>query len=425
VKEGISGSALWGYNIGINKNLKKENRNNIKQILSYLCSKDTHRKITIEKKLLTPISSLYEEEEVCKNVDCKLFKSIQPILRPTSEDNNNYYFNFLNYFYEYLFQKRTLNDTIKGILDLTKIYYISIGTKENNAGLIITLLISFILMFISVSFFYLLNKNFLENFIFIPIDFWILSMLGSILILLVCFLDMGKYTVLKCHLKVFIFSVAFSLETIPLLYKLIENFPIKITFFTYINKNHHYFLLFFIIFDILFNLLCIISPYTIKCKIITDGQNFHVCFMSERFGKILILILFAYKLLIIINCLLLMIIEWKINDMQYEVNNLFIILFIYTLSYIFFVIINTIEIDHNIICFVLKTSINIIFALSNYIYILYIGNKMTINNINLMNKKINIKKYIVDTSEASIPSTSYVVKENTFSDIYSVNFQVK
>ncbi|ORY73348.1 hypothetical protein LY90DRAFT_636059 [Neocallimastix californiae] len=257
VKEGISGSALWGYNIGINKNLKKENRNNIKQILSYLCSKDTHRKITIEKKLLTPISSLYEEEEVCKNVDCKLFKSIQPILRPTSEDNNNYYFNFLNYFYEYLFQKRTLNDTIKGILDLTKIYYISIGTKENNAGLIITLLISFILMFISVSFFYLLNKNFLENFIFIPIDFWILSMLGSILILLVCFLDMGKYTVLKCHLKVFIFSVAFSLETIPLLYKLIENFPIKITFFTYINKNHHYFLL-FLLYLIFYLIYCVL-----------------------------------------------------------------------------------------------------------------------------------------------------------------------
>ncbi|KAL6608374.1 hypothetical protein U3516DRAFT_829296 [Neocallimastix sp. 'constans'] len=247
VQEGISGATILGYNIGVIKYIKEEKKNKLKSVLSYLCSKNMQRTIIMEKPILSAISSLYGEEEVCQKIDCEIYKNIQPVFRPTSiVDYDNYSNKYLNYFNGYLFKNDSLHDSIRNIIDITKIHSISIGTSENIVGLFTAISIFLILACIIVSFFFLLYKGFLDYFIFIPIDFWIMSMVGSVSFLSVCFLEMGTVTVLKCHFIQFIMSGSFTLTVVPILYKLIIDYPKEIKFFKWISYNRYYFLLFFI-----------------------------------------------------------------------------------------------------------------------------------------------------------------------------------
>ncbi|KAL6608379.1 hypothetical protein U3516DRAFT_838130, partial [Neocallimastix sp. 'constans'] len=318
VQEGISGATIIGYNIGVIKYIKEEKKNKLNSVLSYLCSKSMQRTIIMKKSVLSPITSLYGEEEVCQKIDCEIYKNIQPVFRPTSMiDYENYSNKYLNYFSRYLFKNDSLHDSIRNIIDITKIHSISIGTSENIVGLFTAISIFLILACIIVSFFFLLYKGFLDYFIFIPIDFWIMSMVGSVSFLSVCFLEMGTVTVLKCHFIQFIMSGSFTLTVVPILYKLIIDYPKEIKLFEWISSNRYYFLLFFSMFDILFNLLTIISPFKVIDKIIPDGQNYQVCSFSVL-GNIILWTLLLYKLLIIIGCLCIMIVEWKSNEIKYE-----------------------------------------------------------------------------------------------------------
>ncbi|KAG4093703.1 hypothetical protein H8356DRAFT_1328924 [Neocallimastix lanati (nom. inval.)] len=229
VQEGISGATIIGYNIG---------------------------------SVLSPITSLYGEEEVCQKIDCEIYKNIQPVFRPTSMiDYENYSNKYLNYFSRYLFKNDSLHDSIRNIIDITKIHSISIGTSENIVGL-----------FTAISIFLILAFSFLS----------------------VCFLEMGTVTVLKCHFIQFIMSGSFTLTVVPILYKLIIDYPKEIKLFEWISSNRYYFLLFFSMFDILFNLLTIISPFKVIDKIIPDGQNYQVCSFSVL-GNIILTIIVIFS----------------------------------------------------------------------------------------------------------------------------------
>jgi len=58
----------------------------------------------LNNKILSGITSLYDEEEVCKMVDCKLYKGLQFINRPTSKSNDYYTYSekFRNNIYRYI-----------------------------------------------------------------------------------------------------------------------------------------------------------------------------------------------------------------------------------------------------------------------------------------------------------------------------------
>jgi len=115
LKEGISGSTIGDYNLGINKYVNDEKKKAAIKVLKYITSKDMQRKIVIEKENLSLISSLYDEEIVCSKVDCEFFKAIQPVARPTyiMNDYSTYSEKIREYAYEYLYGDITAKEALK------------------------------------------------------------------------------------------------------------------------------------------------------------------------------------------------------------------------------------------------------------------------------------------------------------------------
>jgi len=227
-------------------------------------------------------------------------------------------------------------------------------------------------------------------------------------------LEMGTVTVLKCHFIQFIMSGSFTLTVVPILYKLIIDYPKEIKFFKWISYNRYYFLLFFSMFDILFNLLTIISPFKVIDKIISDGQNYQECTFSIL-GNIILWTLFLYKLLIIIGCLCIIIVEWKSNEIKYELNILFTIIFIFSFSFILLLIICIFEINNYIYIFILKSTIIVIFSVSNYVFIFYLGINMEVCDKNWSKRTINVNK-IKYNIDISINTSSVTNREEDFTN---------
>ncbi|OUM61204.1 hypothetical protein PIROE2DRAFT_12830, partial [Piromyces sp. E2] len=84
-KEGIHGSCLTGYNIGVAKFIPEENIKASVEVVKYFISKYVQKNFFINIfNCFTAMKSLYEDEEVCKILDCELAKKIQIISRPSS-----------------------------------------------------------------------------------------------------------------------------------------------------------------------------------------------------------------------------------------------------------------------------------------------------------------------------------------------------
>ena len=86
-------------------------------VLKFITSWNTQKRFVIEHGFFSGIPSLYDDEEVCAKVDCKFFKSFQPIARPTHllKTNNNYNKyseKFLSYVYYYLYGDESVSKVL-------------------------------------------------------------------------------------------------------------------------------------------------------------------------------------------------------------------------------------------------------------------------------------------------------------------------
>jgi len=99
--------------------------------------------------LPTGVNSLYEDEEVCKVVDCKLFTSFQMIARPTSDvDNyNKYSKEFRDGIYSYLYGNNTIEEALEESSKVIKNYNISGSIKTATLSLF-SILLSLLLYFV-------------------------------------------------------------------------------------------------------------------------------------------------------------------------------------------------------------------------------------------------------------------------------------
>ncbi|OUM63415.1 hypothetical protein PIROE2DRAFT_10076, partial [Piromyces sp. E2] len=136
-KEGISGSTIGGYNIGINTYISDLNKIAAGKVIEFVNSKEIQEKIVISKNLYSGIPSLYDNEEVCKIVDCELFKSVQLIERPRESDYVTYSKNFRNYINKFLYGNESAETEEDISLDMFqnengKYIYSSTYSEENN-----------------------------------------------------------------------------------------------------------------------------------------------------------------------------------------------------------------------------------------------------------------------------------------------------
>jgi len=321
-KVGISGSFIGGDNIGINKYIDKKNKKAAIQILMHLTSKVVQKKMMIKFNIFSGITSLYEEKEICNLRDlCEIYKVVQPISKPVAKTNDYYEYSekFRYYIFNYLYGDDDVDpeEMLRKIDDMTRVYYIAIESKE---GKIIFMTCMTIALFIFLSSLFLFIKEFQYQFNFLSKEIWVLSLTGYILLLFIISIDIDKVTPFRCHLKLCLQFIGFTLIFVPIFHKLISNFPEENRVSFFVNDHPYLFILAFLAFDIVILLLILINPYKIKDIIVTDGKNFQKCKMGGILSLLVLMLSVFVKIGIFLLSLFLIFLEWNLKSIFYDIR---------------------------------------------------------------------------------------------------------
>jgi len=415
--EELSGSCIGGYNVAASIYSSKEKQEASLEFIKFITSKEIQKEFVMNYDYLSGIPSLYDDEEVCSKVDCELYKSVQPAVRPTIENENydDFSLELKSHIYEYLFGNKTVMEVLKKAEDLTKIYSISVNTQDTSLGLIFFIISTFIICLVIFSTIFIFVPKFKPFYKFLPNDFWIISMIGLIMILCINFTEYGEITVIKCHLRIFLLSIGFSLNMIPVLYKLIISFPDDNKVTIWVQKHRYIFLLMFILIDVIMNLLFFVKPYTISKIRVVNGQNFQFCKLDSLYGKFVEIIFIVLKFLVFFILLSLMFLEWNMKNIYYDIRFFISAVYIDALDFILFIMMNTLEINNYKSYFILREIVFIIYAITTciflfgyrIIYCIFIKKFNNDNDINSMSNSIRKSKTGNSSSKLSnVTSTS-------------------
>ncbi|OUM69936.1 hypothetical protein PIROE2DRAFT_2137, partial [Piromyces sp. E2] len=304
-KIGVTGSIASGYNLGIIKGLEEDKRDAAIKVLEFISSEYFQKKMVINNLSSSSMLSLYQDEDVCREMDCNLYNNIQIIGRPNKimYDYDEYSEKYRNYIYEYLYKDKSAIEVLKKVDDITKIYYISTDIKVSIIGYIEIILVTAIILIMLYSLIFLFFENYRPFFKYLTIDFWCSVMIGCSLILSICYTKIGMVTQIKCHLDFILMNYGLTFTYIPILYKLIVKFPDDLTISDFVKRKKYYFFICFIIIDTIFCGLSLTSSFNITTKIVEEGENFQICDKGEMFGTIIIVISYVFKAFIALSVL--------------------------------------------------------------------------------------------------------------------------
>lgn len=370
VKQGISGSVIGGYNIGISDVISETRKQAAVTAFQYLTSKSMQKDFIIKRKLFSAIPSLYDEDDVCEQVDCTFFKSIQLIARPTakSSDYSSYSEYFRNYIYEFLYGDASAYDVLKKIDDLSRFYYLSLDRTDGSIGLIIVSLFGIISLIMLLSLRFLFINKFKSFFKFIPGDMWIITVFGCILIMCTCFTGLGEITILKCQIKVLLLSIGFTFSLIPVFTKLASSFPDDNPISYWINKNKYIVLFVFVLCDILLYSLAYNDPYEIEDIMVPEGKNFQKC-KPTKSGSLMVNLTLGTKIIIILCLLFFTFVEWNMELIRNDIRYLSVALYMDVISIGVLLIIKYMNLDNYIIYYTMTDVLYMFFATTNYIFL--------------------------------------------------------
>jgi len=430
--EELSAASISGYNIGINSLLatthsedenitNKEKLEACIKVTEFLNSKDTQKTFMIEGDSITAMSSLFEDKDVCEVNDCKLLKRMQPVVNKIYEANggmyerNEYETKFRNLAFKYIFEDNVdLQDTLKKIDDIIKIYTVSLG---NIFGLITFSLIIILAILMLTSLIFLFLENFKPFFKFLSIDSWSIIIIGSVLILSAALMNLGEITVTKCNLKISLLDIGIKMYLSVITYELISNLPSEIKPSVWIKNRKYLFLSILLSFEILLNLLLIVNPFTVKNVIKEEGQNYKECKMRSSFGKSVAIIIIIEKVLLVLTILFLLFVEWNKRKIYYELR--FILFSINSNLFLVFIsfLVNIIKINNYYIHFVIQEYI--IIFISVLVYSSLYGYKLFFalcngKNVAFINNK---NKNFIDGTDMKV--------EKSYEEGYGVNYSFK
>ncbi|ORX65318.1 periplasmic binding protein-like II [Anaeromyces robustus] len=372
--KGISGSVVAGFNFGIGRNIKKENINGAIEALRYLSSKEGQREFVRIGQIISGIEEFYDDEELCVDIDCDLMKILQPIPRPSSVKKNfeEYSGKYMKYIYNYLYGNDKPEDVLQRVDDLTKIYYISLSTKDSSVGLIIFIINLTLSILFLLSLFILYIKKYEPYFEFLSKPFWLILIIGIIMLLNTGTTKIGKVTNLSCHLYPTLLSFGFTFSIIPIFYKLIISFHDKNKVILWIEQRKYSFFSFFVIIDIILLSIFMIIPYEIQTVSRENEKNYEKCNMNNTFGILYVDFILFYKFFIIFLMLLLIFMEWSIDEIKYDLRFTVGCLYVDTLTIIFLLILHYISIKNYIYYSLIRVSIIILLSIMNYILLFII-----------------------------------------------------
>jgi len=413
-KEGLSATSVNGFSVGISDNISNERKIAALKALKFLSSKEMQRKYSKEHRVVTGILSLFDEDEICigTGAECELFKSLQSIgINPFHVENIELFNEkFLRYINEYLNGNKGAKEVLQKAVDITKIYHLNLNGEESPWGLIFFIINCFLCTIILLSIIFLFINKFEQNFKLLSVDFWILFIIGTVFILSAYFTILGNITNIKCHLSLILISFGYIFNYIPILYKLIVNFPGESKYSIYIKKNKYFFLLFLISIMALFHFLLYNYQFDIEDIIVEDNHNFQKCTMNNIYGKILLYFTIIYIFLILIIILLYCFMEWNLEKMHYDIRKIVSIVYIDILSLTILLITNTIMTKTFNLYYLIRICILYIISISNY-FLIY-GLKI----LNIFFNKNNIRNPYKENSNKNEELTTTNFKyENRFS----------
>ncbi|ORX46582.1 periplasmic binding protein-like II [Piromyces finnis] len=368
--EGVNGSCLEAFNIGINNYISNHQKKAAAEVLRYLTSIDEQKNIIVMKfDLFSGISSIYDDKDVCSKVECATAKNIQGISKPSSSVNNYETFSMsvIDYINEFLFGDRSEIDTLTDINDITKIYYFS---KSDTVGLIffISLLVVFYVIFLSPLLLFV--PRFENNFKFMNVDSWIIYTMGSLLIVGSEFTKFEKLNETKCYLNHILMTMGYTLIFIPVLYQLIINYPKSNSFSEWVRNHKSSFFFLLILLEIVFNILMLITPFESKNILIENNKNYNMCkFSSTIHGYLLSLPQFLTMIIFYSFSCFLIYTEWKVEETKNEIKSLSGVMCIDGILIILLNLVDFVNINNYIIYYSIHAFLIIIFSLSNHIYL--------------------------------------------------------
>ncbi|KAL6625332.1 periplasmic binding protein-like II [Neocallimastix californiae] len=322
-KEGISGSAIGGTNVGINKYIAENQKKLAVDALKYMTSVETQKKLMLNGILKSAIISLYDDPEVCQIIDCELIKSIQPIIRPSNLTNNydEYSMKFSELIQNFLYKNKTATETLIAIDDIVRFHSFSIiNSSTPKIGILIFIISVTTLIIILLTIVLIFIKKYRYHFRFLSIDFWIIILIGLIFHTSIIFTYYGNLSIFKCKLKFILLSLGFSLIFIPFLYKLIVIFQKKFNYKSRIKNHKYLFFLGFILFDIIMIIPIIRVPYKMKENIIHDGKNYLSCIDRSVFGITIKFFSYTEKVLIVLAIIFFLFVEWNILEIVIDIR---------------------------------------------------------------------------------------------------------
>jgi len=405
IKKDISGSLIVGKIIGIAKNIDETKKNAALEIVKLFTSKEYQRNKFENGIMLSAMNELCNCDEICNErvaKTCDFQKSIQFTSEPRfiKERGEGCRKKYQKYIYQFLYKNKTIEETLKHVIDITKIYYVSLDTVDSYAGLFCFIFFSVVSTLMLLSLIFIYKDNLHLYFKFLSNDFWIITVLGSVIILWVPLINYGRITTLKCHLKVLLMSVGYTFSIGPSFYKLIIQYPKENKISKWIkNHNKYIFLILNLFVDILMNSISLINPYTVKSILIEEGENFEICKYNSKYSIILLLL---YKLSVILLMLYLIYVERNISSTLHNMKFIISVLYIDTLFIIIIFIYHIIEIKNYISNFLFQTLITSIISISNYL-LLYISRQLlkydTKEKVRIEETSNNHFKFIINSTQ--------------------------
>lgn len=372
-EEGITGATLGGYNLGINKLIDEEHREAALKVFKYFFSEEMQKKVITKYKFYSALPYIYEHDDVCGQFNCESIRRSQLIARPSSlwSSYSAYSERFRNIMYEYLFEDKPVKEVLQRIVDLSYIYTISLNPKESLIGIAVVCIVSLLSIVMLLSFIVALKKSNKPSFVFLPNDFWFFVILGSCIIMSSLCLDFGTVKTMKCHYKIILLIIGFNFNIIPVLYKLVINFPQKNKYSFWISRHRYVFISIFFLIDIIGNGLLFIHPMNIVTNENVNGKRYNTCEFENTLSKAILNILISIRLIIFIVIIFLLFLEWNLKETLNEIKFILSVITVDTLCFIilFMLIATDIKSSNFKSYYIIYSIIVITFATSNYLLI--------------------------------------------------------
>lgn len=415
-KEGISASCIGGYNLVINNSTKEENKIAAGKVIDFLLSKDIQKKYIEKSMKHTALIDIYNDEDLCKDIDCSLYRNLQHVSRPiTLTDNYDQYSSkFREYLNKFIYGNESAKNTLKNIH-----YIASINQIDYNStlGIIIVSFTVAVIFIIAISY----SLIFIKKFSFYQESFskpiWFIKLLGICIILSSGLLYLGEKKIFKCNLNKALFLIGISLIFNPVLVKEIIHFPQNNKLSNFV-KDHNYIAIFLLsLTNIVYILVIFIfSPYKITKVDVKDGMSFNICTIKNKLYLISTIILIIDKAIIIIAISLLSFIEWNINAIERDIRNFTIQIYTSIIFTTLFTIIMFVNIKNMFFYTLIRIFLFLFYGIIFYVITIWL--RMT-QELNHKKNQSNIK--IVKNSKLA-DSISNLEKKSILSKIINFHY---